>query len=161
MVNGNRDGGALAALMSTLDSQLLALSSMLTRDLYKRYWRPQASLVEQVRVGQLVVIALAVAGLVIALRPPEAILSIATHAFSGLAVLFPMLVGAVYGLRWSVVGAMLSVIGGEAVLLGFATGAIPEVFQGRLPLIPALVVACTVLVMDQLIARWWSSCLQT
>jgi hypothetical protein len=69
--------------------------------------------------------------------------------------------GAVYGLRWSVVGAMLSVIGGEAVLLGFATGAIPEVFQGRLPLIPALVVACTVLVMDQLIARWWSSCLQT
>ena len=153
--------GALAALMSTLDSQLLALSSMLTRDLYKRYWRPQASLVEQVRVGQLVVIALAVAGLVIALRPPEAILSIATHAFSGLAVLFPMLVGAVYGLRWSVVGAMLSVIGGEAVLLGFATGAIPEVFQGRLPLIPALVVACTVLVMDQLIARWWSSCLQT
>ncbi len=153
--------GALAAFMSTLDSQLLALSSMLTRDLYTRYWRPQASLPEQVRVGQFVVIALAVAGLVIALRPPDAILSLATHAFSGLALLFPMLVGAVYGLRWSVVGAMLSVIGGEAVLLGFATGVIPEGFQvGCLPLIPALVVACSILVVDQLIARWSSSCLQ-
>ena len=150
--------GALAAFMSTLDSQLLALSSMLTRDIYKRYWRPQASLAEQVRVGQLVVIALAVAGLAIALRPPEAILSLATHAFSGLALLFPMLVGAVYGLRWSVVGAMLSVIAGEAVLLGFAMGVIPQAFQGGcLPLIPALVVACTVLGVDQLIARWSSS----
>lgn len=153
--------GALAAFMSTLDSQLLALSSMLTRDLYKRYWRPQASLPEQVRVGQLVVIALAVSGLVIALRPPEAILSLATHAFSGLALLFPMLVGAVYGLRWSVIGAILSVIGGEAVLLGFATGVIPEVFQGGcLPLIPALVVACLILVVDQVISRWLSSCVQ-
>ena len=36
--------GALASFMSTLDSQLLALSSMVTRDLYCRYWRPQASL---------------------------------------------------------------------------------------------------------------------
>ena len=154
--------GALAAFMSTLDSQLLALSSMLTRDIYKRYWRSQASLAEQVRVGQLVVIGLAVAGLAIALRPPEAILSLATHAFSGLAVLFPMLVGAVYGLRWSVGGAMLSVIGGEAVLLGFATGLIPEVFQGGcLPLIPALAVACTVLGVDQVIARRSRSWLQT
>jgi SSS family solute:Na+ symporter len=154
--------GALAAFMSTLDSQLLALSSMLTRDIYKRYWRSQASLAEQVRVGQLVVIALAVAGLAIALRPPEAILSLATHAFSGLAVLFPMLVGAVYGLRWSVGGAMLSVIGGEAVLLGFATGLIPEVFKGGcLPLIPALAVACTVLGVDQVIARRSRSWLRT
>ena len=69
-----------------------------------------------------------------------------------------MLVGAVYGLRWSVVGAMLSVIAGEAVLLGFAMGVIPQAFQGGcLPLIPALVVACTVLGVDQLIARWSSS----
>ena len=147
--------GALAAFMSTLDSQLLALSSMLTRDLYKRYWRPQASLAEQVRVGRLAVIALAVAGLVIALRPPEAILSLATHAFSGLAVLCPMLVGAVYGLRWNVAGAMVSVLGGEAVLLGLALGGIPESFQmGYLPLIPALVVACIVLGVDQLVAYW-------
>lgn len=64
--------GALASFMSTLDSQLLALSSMVTRDLYCRYWRPQASLGEQVRMGQLEVVALAVAGFAIALRPPAA-----------------------------------------------------------------------------------------
>jgi len=146
--------GALAAFMSTLDSQLLALSSMLSRDIYKRYWRRQASLAEQVRVGQFVVIALAVAGLVIALRPPEAILSLATHAFSGLAVLFPMLVGAVYGLRWSPFAAIASVIAGEAVLLGLAIGLIPESVQGGfLPLFPALVTACAVLGLDSLITQ--------
>ena len=115
-----------------------------------------------VRVGRRVVIALAVAGVAIGLRPPEAIRALATRAFSGLALLVPVLVGAVYGLRWSVGGAMLSVIGGEAVLLGFATGLIPEVFQGGcLPLIPALAVACTVLGVDQVIARRSRSWLRT
>jgi solute:Na+ symporter, SSS family len=147
--------GALASFMSTLDSQLLALSSMVTRDLYCRYWRPQASLGEQVRVGQLAVVALAVAGFAIALHPPDAFLSLATHTFSGLAVLFPMLVGAVYGLRWSVAGAMLSVVGAEAVLLGLAMGWIPESIQADgLPLLPALAVACGVLAFDLVIGLW-------
>ena len=58
---------------------LLALSSMVTRDIYCRYWRPKASLTEQVRVGKVVVCALAAGGLAIALHPPEAILSLATQ----------------------------------------------------------------------------------
>ena len=49
-----------------------------------------------------------------------------------------------------------------AVLLGFATGLIPEVFQGGfLPLIPALAVACTVLGVDQVMARRSRSWLRT
>ncbi|MGV2832046.1 sodium:solute symporter family transporter [Myxosarcina sp. GI1(2024)] len=51
--------GAVAAFMSTLDSQLLALSSMVTRDVYTAYFRPQASLSEQIMVGRLLKIALA------------------------------------------------------------------------------------------------------
>ena len=144
--------GALAAFMSTLDSQLLALSSMITRDVYCRYCRPQASLSEQVHVGKLAVCAIATGGLAIALHPPEAILSLATHAFSGLAVLFPMVVGAVYGIRWSVVGAMLSVLAGEMMLLGLAQGWIPALIQGGgLPVIPAVIMASLVLVFDVLI----------
>ena len=142
--------GALAAFMSTLDSQLLALSSMVTRDIYCRYWRPQASLTEQVRVGKVAVCALAAGGLTIALHPPEAILSLATHAFSGLAVLFPMVVGAVYGMRWSVPGALLSVLAGETMLLGLSMGWIPASIQaGCLPLVPAVAMASGVLVVDR------------
>ena len=141
--------GALAAFMSTLDSQLLALSSMVTRDLYCRYWRPKAPLDEQVRVGKVVVCALAAGGLAIALHPPEAILSLATHAFSGLAVLFPMVVGAVYGMRWSIAGAILSVLAGETMLLGLSMGWIPSSVQaGCLPLVPAMTVTCGILALD-------------
>ena len=144
--------GALAAFMSTLDSQLLALSSMVTRDIYCRYWRPKASLAEQVRVGKVAVCALAAGGLAIALHPPDAILSLATHAFSGLAVLFPMVVGAVYGMRWSVAGAILSVLAGETMLLGLSMGWIPASIQaGCLPLVPALAVTCGVLAFDQMV----------
>ena len=144
--------GALAAFMSTLDSQLLALSSMVTRDIYCRYWRPKASLAEQVRVGKVAVCALAAGGLAIALHPPDAILSLATHAFSGLAVLFPMVVGAVYGMRWSVAGAILSVLAGETMLLGLSMGWIPASIQaGCLPLVPALAVTCAVLAFDQMV----------
>ena len=141
--------GALAAFMSTLDSQLLALSSMVTRDLYCRYWRPKAPLDEQVRVGKVVVCALAAGGLAIALHPPEAILSLATHAFSGLAVLCPMVVGAVYGMRWSIAGAILSVLAGETMLLGLSMGWIPSTVQaGCLPLVPAMTVTCGILALD-------------
>ena len=141
--------GALAAFMSTLDSQLLALSSMFTRDVYRRYLRPEASLGEQVRVGQMAVVALAVAGLCIALRPPDAILTLATHAFSGLAILFPVIVGAVYGLRFSSLAAVLSVLCGELVLLGFALQWLPEQFAaGFLPLVPALTVSLMILGLD-------------
>ena len=141
--------GALAAFMSTLDSQLLALSSMFTRDVYRRYLRPEASLSEQVRVGQMAVVALAVAGLCIALRPPEAILTLATHAFSGLAILFPVMVGAVYGLRCSALAAVLSVLCGEFVLLGFALQWLPEPFAaGFLPLVPALLISLMILGID-------------
>lgn len=148
-LNGFVMVGALAAFMSTLDSQLLALSSMVTRDVYCRYWRPKASLTEQVHVGRIAVCALALGGLIIALNPPSAILALATHAFSGLAILFPMLVGALYGLRWSSLGAVLSILAGEAVLLGLSVGWIPEAVQaGFLPLIPAVAAACFVLCID-------------
>ena len=143
--------GALAAFMSTLDSQLLALSSMVTRDLYCRYWRPKATLKEQVRFGKVVVCALAAGGLAIALHPPEAILSLATNAFSGLAILFPMVVGAVYGMRWSVTGALLSVLAGETILMGLSQGWIPKIAQGEfLPVVPAVAIASLVLVADRI-----------
>ena len=143
--------GALAAFMSTLDSQLLALSSMVTRDLYCRYWRPKATLKEQVQFGKVVVCALAAGGLAIALHPPEAILSLATNAFSGLAVLFPMVVGAVYGMRWSVTGALLSVLAGETILMGLSQGWIPKIAQGEfLPVVPAVAITSVILVADRI-----------
>ncbi|MDD4904406.1 MAG: sodium:solute symporter family protein, partial [Candidatus Bipolaricaulis sp.] len=86
----------LAALITTLDSQLLTLSSMFTRDIYApvRAWLRTRQDDRQASppsewVGRAFVVLLGLAGLALAYRPPATFLEITTEAFTGLAVLFP------------------------------------------------------------------------
>lgn len=60
--------GAAAAAMSTLDSILHANMTVLTRDVYQRYLRPDASQAHYVRVGRLLVAGLLVVGYLLAMR---------------------------------------------------------------------------------------------
>ena len=83
----------MAALMSTMDSQLLTLSSIFTRDILPLL-RRKAS--EGTVTGRLFVIFLSLAGLALAYRPPATILQIATQTFTGLAVLFPTVIFGLY-----------------------------------------------------------------
>ncbi|NEO97130.1 MAG: sodium:solute symporter family protein [Symploca sp. SIO2E9] len=139
--------GALAALMSTLDSQLLALSSMITRDIYISYLRKNASLQEQTFVGRLLIFVLAIIGLIIAYNPPATIAAIATQAFTGLAVLFPTVIAALYIKRVNPLSCIISILVGEAAVIGFQFGIIPQVFTfGFLPVVP-IVSLCTLIIV--------------
>jgi len=106
----------LAALMSTMDSQLLTLSSIFSRDIASRIRtsKNQSSL-----SGRIFVILLSLAGLALAYKPPATILQIATQTFTGLAVLFPTVIFALYFKRVFPAAAMLSIIAGEATMIGF------------------------------------------
>lgn len=140
--------GALAAFMSTLDSQLLALSSILTRDIYMCYFCKTASLAEQTLVGRLLVILLAIIGLIIAYKPPDTILVIATQGFTGLSVLFPTVIAALYGKNISPLSCLLSILAGEAAVLGFQLGLIPQSFTfGFLPVIPIVALSALIIVV--------------
>lgn len=146
--------GALAAFMSTLDSQLLALSSMLTRDIYTAYIRPQASLGEQTLVGRLLIVALAIIGLILAYQPPESILALATQAFTGLSVLFPTVIAALYGRNISPLSCCCSILVGELMLIGFQTNVIPGSFTlGFLPVIPIVAISSLIIVLDSVLFR--------
>ena len=140
--------GALAAFMSTLDSQLLALSTMLTRDIYIPYFRPQATLSEQTLIGRLFIVILAIIGLILAYRPPELILSLVTEAFTGISVLFPTVIAALYGRNISAVSCLLSILAGEAFLIGLKTGLIPAGFTlGFLPVVPILAISSAIIIL--------------
>jgi SSS family solute:Na+ symporter len=106
----------LAALMSTMDSQLLTLSSIFTRDILPllRRRQPTTSL-----PGRLFVISLSLAGLAFAYRPPATLLQIATEAFTGLAVLFPTVFFGLYLQRVYPRAAIASILCGEAALAVF------------------------------------------
>ena len=144
--------GALSAFMSTLDSQLLALSSMLTRDVYTAYFRPQASLSEQTIVGRLLIVVLALTGLSLAYQPPESILALATEAFTGLSVLFPTVIAALYFRNASSLSCLLSIIVGEGILIGLQTEIIPPSFTlGFLPVIPIVAISSLIIILGTLL----------
>jgi SSS family solute:Na+ symporter len=106
----------LAALMSTMDSQLLTLSSIFTRDIA---FRSGKSNDETSIGGRIFVILLSLAGLALAYRPPSTILQIATQTFTGLAVLFPTVIFGLYLKRVFPAAAIASIVCGEAALACF------------------------------------------
>lgn len=115
--------GALAAFMSTLDSQLLALSTMVTRDFVLPI-RKEIDLEQQVFIGRIWVVILAFIGLGIAAQPFATIFDMGKLAFSGLAILFPLTLAV---LRWGGVNvkfAIASIVVGVLLLFGFYYGKI-------------------------------------
>ncbi len=106
----------LAALMSTMDSQLLTLSSIFTRDILAPILPGAAA---GALTGRLCVICLSLCGLALAYRPPDTILQIATETFTGLAVLFPTVIFGLYLKRVHPLAAAASILAGEALLVAF------------------------------------------
>ncbi len=113
----------IAALMSTMDSQLLTLSSIFTRDIMPLApgFKPKTSI-----VGRVVVIVLSLAGLALAYNPPATILQIATQTFTGLAVLFPTVIFGLYLKRVYAPAAIGSILIGEGVLVLFYLKVLPS-----------------------------------
>ncbi|MBF46206.1 MAG: hypothetical protein CMA96_00430 [Euryarchaeota archaeon] len=101
----------LAALMSTMDSQLLATGSLVTRDLLSKSGSREG--------GQrdMVIIALAVLGLVLSLWSDLSILDLGLLAFSMYAVLFPSVYLAAHFEELDGRAVIASILSGEAMVL--------------------------------------------
>ena len=117
--------GALAAFMSTLDSQLLALSTIVTRDVVLPF-KKTMSLSNQVLTGRVWVIVFAIVGLAIAAQPFDTIDDMGRLAFGGLAVLFPSTFMLLHFRRVSPLICFISIVCGEMILVGFYFGYIPS-----------------------------------
>ena len=102
----------LAAIMSTISSQLLVTSSSLTRDVYACFINKEASESKQVLVGRLCVIIVAAAAITLALGENKTILSLVSNAWAGFGAAFGPLV--IISLVWnkmtraSAIGGMLA-----------------------------------------------------
>ncbi|SVB46607.1 uncharacterized protein METZ01_LOCUS199461 [marine metagenome] len=123
--------GAIAAFMSTADSQILAMSSIITKDGLPAITEVKEE--NEKQIGRILIIILAIIGLVLAYNPPDTIFDIVSQAFTGLAVLFPTTVAVLYWDRVRANSCIISIIAGE-VLVGWSywaaeTGnAIPDWF---------------------------------
>jgi SSS family solute:Na+ symporter len=105
-------GAAVMAAVMASDSQILALSTMFTEDVFTFYGGTRRfGEAVQVRTGRLFVVVLTVVAYLIALQLPQSIFDIATqYAFAGYAALSPLLVAALFwrgSTRWGAFAATL------------------------------------------------------
>ncbi|WP_051149344.1 sodium:solute symporter family protein [Litchfieldella anticariensis] len=114
--------GIMAAAVSTIDSIMLTLSSMLARDVYANV-KPGTSEKRQLIVGKVVIPVIALMALGFAELQLDLIAVLSVAASSGLVAVVPAIIGAFYWKRGTAAGALVSVIGtGAFVLFVYAIG---------------------------------------
>lgn len=120
--------GIMAAVMAS-DSQILALSTMFTEDVFAFYGgKTRFGETVQVMTGRIFIILITLFAYAVALRAPETIFELAIqYAFSGFAALSPLLIGALFW-RGSTKWGALSV----AVWTALAVAAV-AIFQEIVP----------------------------
>ena len=131
--------GPLAGVMSTIDSQLIQISSAIVKDLYINYVNPAAAK-DFDKVKKLSLCTTAVLGVIVfvaALRPPRLIVWLNIFAFGGMeaAFLWPFVLG-LYWRRANAAGAIASVVCGVGTY--FAIGMTIKTFFGWNAIIPSL-----------------------
>lgn len=103
----------LAAMMSTVDSLLLLVSSSIVKDVYINYIKPEASNNHIMKVSMGVTAFIGIGVFILAINPPELLIMLNLFAFGGLEAAFIWPV--VFGLYWKYgnkYGALASMITG-------------------------------------------------
>lgn len=115
-------GAAVMAAVMASDSQILALSTMFTEDVFAFYGgQSRFGPAVQVQTGRLFVIVLTVAAYGIALTAPQSIFDIASqYAFAGYSALSPLLVAALFWKKSTKWGALAVALWTAAAVLGVA-----------------------------------------
>ena len=120
LVTGFLYAALLAAIMSTISSQLLVSSSSLTEDFYRLVLRKAAGEKEAVMVGRASVLLVALMGIAIAADPESQVLGLVAHAWAGFGAAFgPMIVLALTWRRMTGAGAVAGLVTGAAVVIGW------------------------------------------
>jgi SSS family solute:Na+ symporter len=134
--------GIMAAVMAS-DSQILALSTMFTEDVFA-YYGGKARFGEavQVQTGRLFVIVLTVVAYAIAMRAPQGIFDLAVqYAFSGYAALSPLLVAALFWRRSTKWGALAVVLWVAFAVIYTARTPGALAWFGLMPVVPMTIVS--------------------
>ena len=102
--------GVFAAVMSSLDSQVLSIGTMFTQDIVRHYGSAEEmSERQQVLYGRLFVTAVLVVTFILSQVTDRSIFKLAVWSFSGFASLFPIVMAALFWKRSTKYGALASI----------------------------------------------------
>jgi sodium/proline symporter len=136
----------LAAVMSTISSQLIVCSSALVEDLYKLFGRRSSARAE-LWLGRSGVVVVAVVAILIALDPEASVLDLVGFAWAGFGASFgPVVILALFWKRFTTAGALSALVVGAVVV--FWWGNMPDEAWGGVfrmyEILPGFVLATVV-----------------
>ncbi|AGP31144.1 sodium/proline symporter PutP [Corynebacterium terpenotabidum] len=115
----------LAAIMSTVSSQLLVVASALVEDIYAGLINKSATDTTLKNLSRAMIIIVAVIAALVALDPDSAILGLVEFAWAGFGASFgPVIIAALFWRRLNVPGAVAGMAGGA--LVAFIWGGLPQ-----------------------------------
>ncbi len=124
LITGFLYAALLAAVMSTISSQLLVSSSSLTEDFYRLFLRKEASDRECVNVGRVCVVAVGLIAALIASDPDSQVLGLVSNAWAGFGAAFgPLIILSLMWPRTNGAGAIAGlVVGAVTVIIWISLG---------------------------------------
>ncbi|MCQ9279262.1 sodium/proline symporter PutP [Staphylococcus borealis] len=161
LVGGFLLAAILAAIMSTISSQLLVTSSSLTEDFYKLIRgeeRAKSHQKEFVLVGRLSVLAVAIVAIAIAWSPNDTILNLVGNAWAGFGASFsPLVLFSLYWKKLTRAGAISGMVAGALVVIIWIVwikplAGINEIF-GMYEIIPGFLVSVIVTYVVSLLTK--------
>lgn len=131
LITGFLLAALLAAVMSTISSQLLVSSSSLTEDFYRLFLRRHASEPEMVNIGRFFVLLVAVLAAWIAWNPDSKVLGLVSHAWAGFGAAFgPLIILSLTWRRMSGWGAVAGLVVGAVTVIGWIALGYDKSFMG-------------------------------
>jgi sodium/proline symporter len=112
--------GAIAAMMSTADSQLLVTTSTLSEDIYHKMLKRQSTPEQLARFSRIATVVVGIAAFVLAMYSSKVVFTMVSFAWSGLAAAFaPQLVLTLWWKRTTGLGVLVGMIGGTLTVIAW------------------------------------------
>ncbi|MCL5427276.1 MAG: sodium/proline symporter PutP [Gammaproteobacteria bacterium] len=124
LITGFLYAALLAAVMSTISSQLLVASSSLTEDFYRLFLHKNATEQQSVAVGRVCVVLVGIVAAVIASNEDSQVLGLVSNAWAGFGAAFgPLIILSLMWSRTNGAGAIAGmVVGAATVMIWIALG---------------------------------------
>ncbi|MGE7842946.1 sodium/proline symporter PutP [Lysinibacillus sp. NPDC093712] len=136
----------LAAIMSTISSQLIVTSSALVEDIYKALFNKTATDKHYVFIGRMAVLVVAIIAAILAWNPENSILNLVGFAWAGFGAAFgPIILLSLYWKRLTNYGALSGMVLGA--LTAFVWGKIESLSTTLYEIVPGFLVCLVVAVI--------------
>ncbi|PIC65042.1 sodium/proline symporter PutP [Sporosarcina sp. P13] len=150
LIAGIMLAAVLAAIMSTISSQLIVTSSALVEDLYKAVFKTTASDRHYVFLGRVAVLVVAIVAMVLAWPNKESILKLVSFAWAGFGGAFgPIILLTLYWRKVTAKGALFGMVAG-AITVGI-WGSVKVLSSSLYEIVPGFIICLFVTYVISLI----------